>query len=251
MNKIQDFECKKSFSSTAQTGIAFHWLKCTFGDGLESAVREAIRVVYFPSAVAFSAGTDRNKAIAALKQSRMTFDRWMNFAQGVKSVAKQSPKRVLIEFALSVDDSDCGVVLDWLLNHQDNVEKKILDAVLWLYLPVALCALGDPDGRLAILRSQTIFSRWMDLPGYLSPLDDILPFGSALYLASPQEAAIAFQQLKETLPVEDMPSENIANSEDIANSKTPEKPEEPEVLDEPGEPEKPDDVPELNLDYDF
>jgi intracellular sulfur oxidation DsrE/DsrF family protein len=243
MNKMSDFECKKSFRPESHAGITFHWLKRTFGDGLENAVRDAIRVVYYPSAIAFfSNSTDRDKVIAALEQSRMTFDRWMNLAQEIKPVANQSPKRVLIEFVLSVDGSGAGVALDWLLNHQGNAEKKILDAVLWLYLPVAFCAFGETNRRLVIMRSLTNFSQRMDLPGYPAPIDDISSFKPSLCLATPQDAAVVFHQLKNTLAVKDMPAEEMANSNEMETSDTEEKSEEPE---------KPDDTPEIDYDFDF
>lgn len=240
---MSDFECKKSFRLESHAGITFHWLKRTFGDGLENAVRDAIRVVYYPSAIAFSPnGTDRGKVIAALEQSRMTFDRWMNLAQEIKPVANQSPKRVLIEFVLSVDGSSAGAALDWLLNHQDKTEKKILDAVLCLYLPVALCTFGELNRRLVIMRSLTIFSQSMDLPGYPSPIEDISAFKPSLCLATPQDAAVAFHQLEKTLAVKAMPSDKTANSIDMETADTEEKSEEPE---------KPDDTPEIDYDFDF
>ena len=231
MTNVATFECKKAFRQSADTGITFHWLKIAFGDCLEGAVKEAIRVVYYPSAVAFLMdGTDRNRVIDSLNQSRRTFDRWMYFAQEISPIAKESPNRVLVEFTLTADESEAGVTLDWLLAEGGGVEKKILDAVVLLYFPVALWAFHDPDRRSAIMRSLTMFYNCMDLPGYPSPIDNFEFIKSSRYLVMQQGSAVEMPPPDSSLAVKDVPSEKIATPDEV---------------------EKPEYIPEIDMDYDF
>lgn len=244
MIEVKSFEFKKSLRQESQTGITFHWLKCAFGDCFENAVRDAIHIVYFPSAIAFfTNGTDRSKVIAALEQSRRTFDRWMDFAQKAKPVIKQSPERVLIDVTLSVDDSGAGIALDWLLKtHPDKAEKMILDAVLLVYLPAALYALNDPHDRMSIMRSLTVITSWLQLSGYPFPVDDFVFCDQKTCLPNTEDVSAEFQSLKNTLAIQDMPLEDTVNSKDTGHTAT-------EAVSQ--EPEPTDDMPDINMDFDF
>lgn len=244
MIEVESFELKKSLRQESQTGITFHWLKYAFGDCFENAVRDAIHIVYFPSAIAFfTNGTDRGKVIAALEQSRKNFNRWMDFAQQAKPVTKQSPERVLVDVTFSVDDSGAGIALDWLLKkHPKKTEKMILDAVLLLYLPSVLYASGDPHGRLSIMRSLTVITSWLQLSGYPFPVDDFVFRDRTPCCADAEDVSAEFQSLRNTHTVQDLSLEGSVGFEDTGHSTPEEAPQEPNRL---------DDMPEINYDYDF
>ncbi len=247
MNEIEDFEFKKSFSSTAQTGITFHWLKCSFGDCYDDAVKEAIRIVRFPATLAASPkAADNARVIPILERSQQDFDEWMKASLEPKPIEKDIPQRVLVHFALPLDDSDVGKTLACFAARNDHsLEWYVLDAVLLVFLPVALSSIQESNSSLSILRSRTLFARRMDLPGYQSPLGDVtepsaeLAVKPTVRLSAPQESAVATQRPELTPAVKAIYSADVQDSDELETPEDPDKPEEP------------DDVPELNLDYDF
>lgn len=241
MDEILDFECKKSFSSTSGTGITFHWLKCSFGDCYDDAVKEAIRIVRFPATLAASSeSTDKARVLSMLEHSQRKFDEWMKASLEPKPIEKDIPQRVLVHFTLPLDDSDVGKTLACFSAREDHsLEWYVLDAVLLIFLPLALSSIQGSSSSFSVLRSRTLFARRMDLPGYQSPLGDVtepsvgLAVKPTVRLNAPQESAVATQR-----------PGLVPNGKTIYSADLPDS----EEFDEPDEPE---DVPELNLDYDF
>jgi hypothetical protein len=59
MNTVE-VSFKKSFVSTSDNGLTFHWLRSIYFDALEEAVDNAVRLVYSPSVLAASPNTQQD-----------------------------------------------------------------------------------------------------------------------------------------------------------------------------------------------
>lgn len=244
MDEIQDFECKKSFRRTSRAGITFHWLKCRFGEDLDDVVKEAIRIVRFPATLAASPeSADKAQVVPMLEHSQRKFDEWMKASLNPMPIEKDIPQRILVHFTLPLDDSDVGKTLACFSTRNDHsLEWYVLDAVVLVFLPVALSSIQGSRSSFSVLRSRTIFAQRMDLPGYQSPIGDVgepsveLAVKPTVRLSAPQESAVA--ELRPGL----VPAVKTIYSTDIATL---------DELETPDEPEKPEDVPELDYDFDF
>lgn len=231
------FVCKKAFRYAAETGITFHWLKCTFAEDLYDAVADAVCTVHLPATLAASSvSSDRERVFLELVRSRHKFDGWMHLAHQKKPMLKPVSQRIRVNFCLPVDGSDIGKALAWLAQNETRcLTRQVLDAVLLVYLPVALSALDDPSLELAILRADTIFSRRIDVPGYPYPMGEVSkPVVKPTILLNPAQASSVEAQ-RPDVPVAP-PVESPLTEEDIAD---------------PSDSVKPTYIPEINMDQDF
>jgi hypothetical protein len=238
MTNENSFVCKKAFRHTAETGITFHWLKCAFVDDLYDAVADAVCTVHLPATLAASSvSADRERVVLELKRSRNKFDRWMHIACKKKPMPRPLSQRIRVNFLLPLDGSDIGKTLAWLAqNETRSLTKQVLDAVLLLYLPVALSASADLSLELALLRADTIFSCRMDLPGYPSPMGEVGKVMAepcakpTILLNSSQSLSVEAQRPYVHLDESPLIDEDIADQPDSAQI---------------------DYMPEIDMDYDF
>jgi hypothetical protein len=241
MTNENSFVCKKAFRHTAETGIAFHWLKCTFVDDLYDAVADAVCTVHLPAALAASSvSADKERVFLELVRSRTKFDGWMDLARKKKPMPKPLSQRIRVNFLLPLDGSDIGKTLAWLAqNETRSLTQHVLDAVLLLYLPVALSALADPSLDLALLRADTIFSCRMDLPGYPSPMGEVSkgmvePRAKPMILLNPSQASSVEAQ-RPDVP-DGLLDKNLLTGKDVAGL---------------SDGAQIDYMPEIDMDYDF
>ena len=232
----KNFVCRKFFRGTSDLGLTLFWLKSTFGPQLQHAVAEAVTMLYFPACLASSIPAPNPEQVNnELLQSSRIFERWMALQRD--ALQKPTVTRFWANFALTFDVSKTGQCLSWLEKKPGRtLEQYIFDAVLLLYLPLALAAAGSKRLDLERLRSRTVFSQAIDLPGYPFPLGeagepDAEPVVKATILFSPfQSSSVESQRPDLSL------GENALVEAGILN---------------PSNGKKADYTPEIDMDFDF
>jgi hypothetical protein len=206
---------KKSISGNSQSGLTFYWLKWVFGDRLEAAVANAVRLVYFPSVLATSS-KPWDAVAAEVGRCRLVFEQQALLTEASQIIEKPVPRRVNVFFDWSFDPSSYkAMTFDWLLSlDKDKIFNAIAYAVELVYLPSALASfpgrlISDVDESK---RTRQLFEQMMsdailsaamcevpfNQPSIVQPS---IPIADSLCVTAPKELAVAPVERQETKPI--------------------------------------------------
>jgi hypothetical protein len=159
-----DVLVKKSVSGTSGSGLTFHWLRCVFGESFDDALISAVRLVYFPAALA-ATSKSWDRVASEVARSRMAFERRDSLIEVSQVLRKPIPKRVYFSFDQSFDAASYeGMTFEWLVSqYSGDVFEAIAHALRLVYLPSALAWLPD-NLEIAVdasKRSEYVFEQMM------------------------------------------------------------------------------------------
>lgn len=164
MNERRSFKFKKTFRGTTHQGITLHWLRCTYGQGFENAISNAVKTIYAPSALVSSAES-WEKVVPTVNRSRAMFRESMALSHNVPPPPKPIAERVKVTFSKTFEvASEEGQVFEWLFQSDgENAGNSIIHAVCLVYSPAALASSPDTkaEALLQVERSRLVFEDMM------------------------------------------------------------------------------------------
>ncbi|NJM76255.1 MAG: hypothetical protein HC852_11260 [Acaryochloridaceae cyanobacterium RU_4_10] len=153
---------KKSFVGTSLNGKLFHWLKCTYGETVNEAVDDAVRLIYGPSALV-AASESWSMVKQDVVDCREVFQEMMDLVSCSPASELPVPGRVTIWFGASVDPtSKIDNTYKWLFaTYGDKAVEVAIHAVHVVYLPAVLAASPElgKNPILQIQRSRIVFEK--------------------------------------------------------------------------------------------
>jgi hypothetical protein len=159
----------KNFRASTDNGQVFYWVLKNFKNNVESAVGAAVKACYYPMVLMYE-GASHESVQAALRVSAIEFECWLKRAGEVQKFDKSPPARVPVRVCLTLDSSDVGRCLKWLIsNDQVDIERRIVDAVCLFFLAVSKASWGIGELTLIIDTARLGMQQKLDLPGYESP----------------------------------------------------------------------------------
>ncbi|MCG9890153.1 MAG: hypothetical protein MH252_03635 [Thermosynechococcaceae cyanobacterium MS004] len=164
MSEKFSFTFKRAFRGGSLPGITFHWLKCTYVQGVEDAIANAVRTVYAPLALAETAGRS-SRVLPSVNRSRAMFHEMMLLSKDAPEVRKPIAERVNISFSKKMDPTSIdGEVFEWLTrSYGKKAVKFAIHAVCLVYSPAALAGAtkNKDEAWLQARRSRLVFEDMM------------------------------------------------------------------------------------------